>query len=518
MGWSCLSRQADEMLRGGGNKVAVSTMDWRTVAEQTIKAPTIDVRSKSSYLPFTQSALELQHEAGYKGSPVSSILDFFMGVLTQGDSSSIPIANKTLQARLRASHTAFPMLSVKDFTTRFLAILGTAAKAIGEADQWEERQASTPAGRNRGKQQQTQQQHPKHNDGGVPSNPKQTHHCEGCGSEVKVGGLQTCFRCAGHPDRNTSGPWANSATFKTLKARFPQHTRLVLSNKRRANGEELSENQLKAMQQQSEALRNKMGKPPKGNKKGESLYGLSSAELNNSLIPCNVFTHNLNYLNIQALFDTGATHENYVSKRVAEWVRGQEGAGSTCKLTAKERSSFSSILLGGTNTECRAEGLISCNLSFCNEKTKAEETLNCLKFRIFDSNIDVIVGLPTIRQHQLIFKLHSHFACPEKNADSSCAPAPVLQSIHLGSSPCQQPDSCCLDGDSCDSCKEKGMGDLQPWWYLSQKPHLLAIHQLCNVASKLAKESVLDGYEPNDDEIEWKDDPFDQDHSSDDPI
>lgn len=63
------------------------------------------------------------------------------------------------------------------------------------------------------------------------------------------------------------------------------------------------------------------------------------------------------------------------------------------------------------------------------------------------------------------------------------------------------------------------MEELQPWWYLSQKPHLLAIHQLCNVASRLAKESVLDGYRPNDDEIEWKEDPFFAvDHSSEDPI
>ena len=63
---------------------------------------------------------------------MSSILDFFMGVLTQGEPSSVPIANKTLQARLCASHTAFPMLSVKEFATRVLAILGTAAKAIGD--------------------------------------------------------------------------------------------------------------------------------------------------------------------------------------------------------------------------------------------------------------------------------------------------------------------------------------------------------------------------------------------------
>ena len=29
---------------------------------------------------------------------------------------------------------------------------------------------------------------------------------------------------------------------------------------------------------------------------------------------------------------------------------------------------------------------------------------------------------------------------------------------------------------------------------------------------------MLDGYKPKDDEIEWKDDSFDQDYSSDDPV
>ena len=199
-------------------------------------------------------------------------------------------------------------------------------------------------------------------------------------------------------------------------------------------------------------------------------------------------------------------------------MRGQEGAGESCKLSIKERNSSSSILLGGTSNECKAEGLISCNLSFVNELNKADETLKCLKFRILDSKIDVIVGLPTIRKHHLIFKLHSHFACPEDTGDSSCAPAPAPQSTDLVSSPCRQPDSCCQDGSACNSCREEGMGELQPWWYLSQKPNLLAIHQLCNVASKLAKESVLDGYGTNDDEIEWKDDPFvAPDHSSEDP-
>ena len=362
------------------------------------------------------------------------------------------------------------MKLVKEYTTRVLSICSSALKSLDEADLWEERQGR---GGGRGedrqqasKQQQQQQQQQQQREGKKEDqvDRRSPFHCEGCGADAKAAGWKQCMRCAGHPDRNTSGPWVESTSFATLKSRLPNAKHPMLGSTRRADGTLLTEAQLKVMEEQANALRNKLGKKPSA-KTGKSLFSLSNAELNNDLINCEIYTHNSVCLNVQVLVDTGATHENYANKRVAEWIWGQGEAGSTCKLSARERNSSSSILLGGTSTEHKAKGLVSCNLCFLNELTKTKETILCLKFRILDSHIDIIVGLPTIRQHSLIHKLYSHFACLEETANSSCAPAPVLQSSEIAVCSCAQPNSCLHFGDSCDSCKEEGMETLQPWWF-----------------------------------------------------
>ena len=278
---------ADKLLScyGRENKYANGTNDWLRNMEMLVKQPVIDVRDKGTVLPFIQSISEVMHESGTKNSPESALVNYLILVLAGGEGSSkAPRANKTLQARLRISNAAYPMHMVKDFITRVLGMVNTAAKTLEEADQWEVRQAANPSGEGRGKRPRPTREE--------DSPPKQTHRCEGCGGETKKAGLQTCYRCAGHPDRNTSGPWAQSTACKTLKARLPHVIVPVLSNKRRLNGELLSDGQLKSMQEQSDALRNKPGKSPKGSKKGETLLSLSSAELNNALIPCTIFTNN----------------------------------------------------------------------------------------------------------------------------------------------------------------------------------------------------------------------------------
>ena len=268
----------------GGNEIATSTIDWRALFERDVPRPVINVRDRTSYLPYVQKINQVRAEASNKSSSEEAIVKLLISKLAGGEeSSSIPRANKTLQSRLRSSDSVRPILRIKDYVVRLLGVLESAVKTVDEADQWEERQVAAPSGNKNGRQ-------PKQ----TGDDPKQSHHCEGCGAEAKKAGWQQCIRCAGHPDRNPAGPWEQSATFKALRSRLPNVPKPVLSQKRRANGEPLTEAHLKAMQQQADAIRSKASKPHKG-KKGESLLNLLSTDYNNALIPCKLFLNDSNY-------------------------------------------------------------------------------------------------------------------------------------------------------------------------------------------------------------------------------
>ena len=70
------------------------------------------------------------------------------------------------------------------------------------------------------------------------------------------------------------------------------------------------------------------------------------------------------------------------------------------------------------------------NLLFLNEIKQHTELLTCLIARSIPTSIDIIIGLPTIRAHDLVLKIPSHFTSNETNDRfaeifpcTSCTPA-----------------------------------------------------------------------------------------------
>jgi hypothetical protein len=107
-------------------------------------------------------------------------------------------------------------------------------------------------------------------------------------------------------------------------------------------------------------------------------------------------------LSLSALIDSGAIHANYCSRKVATWVKKQQQQDASkhrCKLS-KEESNVSSIsILADSHNTIISKEVVSFDFIFFNELTKSFDTLSCLKFYVIESNIDLIVGLPTISEN-----------------------------------------------------------------------------------------------------------------------
>ena len=177
-------------------------------------------------------------------------------------------------------------------------------------------------------------------------------------------------------------------------------------------------------------------------------------------------------------------------------------------MTAKEASSTTKVNLGGNLASKKSCGIVSCSVQIFNEINNSFEKLHCLKFRVLDNDIDMIIGLPDIRKYRIVHRIPSFFVDHVESARSTCAPAPVLEIAEAEMHSCRHPDSCSNLQSMCNPCREKGMEELKPWWYLSQKPYTLAKPQLCVHSTILNKEELFGDKIVDDDEIDWKEDPF----------
>ena len=223
------------------------------------------------------------------------------------------------------------------------------------------------------------------------------------------------------------------------------------------------------------------------------------------LISCELITNGMNSLSVQVLPDSGAYGANFVSRRVAAWLHAHDSC-SICVLAPEVALSKAHINLGGTDSTCVTDGVVSCHFKFLNELNNCMETLKCLEFKILDSDYDCILDINTIRKYKLARKLPSFFEDDQDElASSSCATAPVPSCTLAASCSCAHPDLRSF-GNICGS-SEEGKDTLQPWYSDSQKVPLSEISAL-RLSALRNKEDLLGNEIVDDDDIVWKDDPF----------
>lgn len=599
-----------------------SCVDWLPLMEKECRI-VLNVRIQDTFLHYCQCILQVEQDAMTKESPEKAVVEALLAGLVKG--SDVPKANRTLHSRLKARKDT--LVTIQAYTVAITKMCMEARKSVEEADQWETRQTGGKDRRQKGDTSPI-----------AGANPAKAPRflCNGCGNPEARSSGHICKQCAGHPDRNQSGPWKESATFRTLRDRLPGLREPQLLGNYRANGEPLSETQKTEREAQKAALRasapakdatssksssnrRPSGKP--GNQrvtKGENLNNLSVTQLDTHLVPCTISCNNGKSLTVQALVDTGALDENYASLEVAEWIRQEtESGGSNCVIPEAVANSHAIISLGGSLSTFKAKGVVVCDLTFINEITSKHEKLSCLQFRVIPSQIDLIIGLHTIKVYGLVKKLERFFTngdddpwkfeatngaiptlnleanssyeeisfsgstnrntiinnrltrnvhsdtmkscqnddwnCPSaetdtklceinlrhestkvpnwrqnwetpsesqsrvfaiKNSkiqnDARLAPAPVIEGRNDDYCSCVQLKSCYLQKDGiCDPNKDISMESIHSWRFPVPKPNQTANHQLCSLSSR--SESNIEVFDNilDDDEVVWKDDPFD---------
>ena len=98
------------------------------------------------------------------------------------------------------------------------------------------------------------------------------------------------------------------------------------------------------------------------------------------------------------MVDTGSFPGNYVNKKVARWLN---------EVGAKKVQNEIEIQSGIGEEKIRSYEAYVINYAFMNRITNEEEKIE-IKAHSIDSPFEIIIGLQTIREHDIIDKLRGH--------------------------------------------------------------------------------------------------------------
>ena len=349
--------------------------------------------------------------------------------------------------------------------------------------------------------------------------------CLGCGRNYKGIGLR-CTRCEKHPDRNMEDiPFIGSVPHRKQLAipgiKYPDALNLT----RRADGSPLTPEQTKALeeakqlrtetsgsgilpadrqpQQQQHAHGGRgrqgnaqggrfggrhSGRGGRGRFHGEQLIAIDVDDDNEIILPSFIISTATNNITVETLLDTGALQGNYISPGIADWLKGN-GA-------SVHEGVFNVQLAVRDMTFC-CTSQFSLNVTFLNENTRQTETLFDLNAKVLDSHFQLIIGRPTIIKHRLCRKLPSFF-------DPDDATAPVESEILNFLQPCAQPGSSASTLDRLGPGKASCSSTID-----NSQPSPVARNQLCIIGEIKSKRELLANTEPDIDEVNWPEDPFD---------
>ncbi len=231
---------------------------------------------------------------------------------------------------------------------------------------------------------------------------------------------------------------------------------------------------------------------------------------------CCISTNNrTSSLTETTLFDTGANPTTFDKRQVAAWIESQQSKRAPGKRKHSSAPT-ASVALAGTSLTSPIYGSVVFNLTFFNEVTRSNETLYRLHANVIDSCIDIIVGRPVIREHHLVHKLPHYFdETTSSKPDLSQSVTPVTPSLAKASSVCAQPCTTCTpfvmqgyDNTLCSLTMKRPDRPLVPQ-ERDRRPHVDAFANITPIdESTLIERSQLLDAIVDDDDIEWKTDPF----------
>lgn len=223
------------------------------------------------------------------------------------------------------------------------------------------------------------------------------------------------------------------------------------------------------------------------------LASLSVSHNNDIIIlpPVTLHTSNLR-LTLSCLFDTGALQGNYISAGLAAHM---EDNGETLIHDGREGLT---IVFAGTSHYTSSLGSMFFHVTFLNEVSQKNETIFNLKATILDSQFQLIVGLPLIRQYDITAKIPSFFSAQRKVTDVTLE----TPAINPPSRPHVVSALTALDSSEAAWVRWRQRAGRH-----TQSP--LARNQLCLLSIIKSKDELLFSCERDIDQVDWPENPFD---------
>jgi hypothetical protein len=128
-------------------------------------------------------------------------------------------------------------------------------------------------------------------------------------------------------------------------------------------------------------------------------------------------------INVNALLDSGAKQDNYISREVAEELKSNGALVSVCACPSTVCSAFSGLAC----VECN--DCITINVKFYNEIKRSHEII-CITCRIIVTNEDLIIGRPTMMKESITQKCASQFQLPNTCLPDKADCTPVVERSH----------------------------------------------------------------------------------------
>jgi hypothetical protein len=290
--------------------------------------------------------------------------------------------------------------------------------------------------------------------------------CNGCGRDH---GDRTC-NFTKHPNYNhSSSAWKDSATFKTLqkqeKYKDKRHNEIFLKSNVDIHDKAIDAVELGILDQPKKSSSASSNKKYKGNNfvfknnmidylnalKAPDNYDYKKSLSNNLIYISSSVKTGTDTLPVDALIDSGAS-ACYISKEVADWIISRQKSSDSklhnCKLPEAISNTVSVSSLASTKYSITSSGILSCDFISFNELTKENVILPCLNFKIINMDIDIIIGLPTIRKYRLARKLPSVFE--GTNSVEPRSYSGVETHLEEGNEVLPEPTPCL--SQLCDSC------------------------------------------------------------------
>lgn len=201
---------------------------------------------------------------------------------------------------------------------------------------------------------------------------------------------------------------------------------------------------------------------------------------------------NHTHLTLACLFDSGALQGNYISADVAAHME-EKG-----EVVIDDGADGLTIVFAGTSNYTSSLGSLVFHVTFLNEVSHKKETLFNIKATILDSQFQLIIGLPLIRQHDITAKIPSFFSPHRKVTDVTLLTPAIIPPARTHTV------SALTALDSSESAWER-------WRQQAGKPRQspAARNQLCLLCDIKSKDELLFNCDRDIDQVDWPDDPFD---------